>query len=230
MTCPIALTMALVTMPPAHQTTVAGYAYVLSPLHETVWSPGGPEVDAARLGQAADRTACRGNRDGQGRHSTGSVAPVTQRGGWCRPTDVTGRSWRTTSQPRSARFPAFATKFWRSAAFAVRRSPGSMVGRRSRCGHRHHRPQPGAGGRERCNEAGGRNTPGALTNMWHRLTTTASVRPIRLHDARHSMAVITKWLGHADASITAKINAHRQMDDCFAERARRDSNPQPSDP
>ena len=57
--------------------------------------------------------------------------------------------------------------------------------------------------------------------MWHRLTTAAGVRPIRLHDARHScgtalhlrgvpMAVIAKWLGHADASITAKIYAHSQ--------------------
>jgi integrase len=55
--------------------------------------------------------------------------------------------------------------------------------------------------------------------MWHRLTRAAGVRPIRLHDARHScgtalhlrgvpMAVIAKWLGHADASITAKIYAH----------------------
>ena len=45
--------------------------------------------------------------------------------------------------------------------------------------------------------------------------------PIRLHDARHScgtvlhlrgvpMAVIAKWLGHADASITARIYAHSQ--------------------
>jgi integrase len=66
-------------------------------------------------------------------------------------------------------------------------------------------------------------TPGALTNMWHRLTKAAGVRPIRLFDARHScgtalhlrgvpMAVIAKWLGHADASITAKIYAHSQDD------------------
>jgi integrase len=57
-----------------------------------------------------------------------------------------------------------------------------------------------------CNEAGKPYTPGALTNMWHRLTAAAGVRPIRLHDARHScgtalhlrgvpMAVIAKWLG-----------------------------------
>jgi integrase len=73
------------------------------------------------------------------------------------------------------------------------------------------------------NEAGEPYTPGALTNMWHRLTTSAGVRPIRLHDARHScgtalhlrgvpMAVIAKWLGHADASITARIYAHSQDD------------------
>ena len=45
------------------------------------------------------------------------------------------------------------------------------------------------------------------------------MRPIRLHDARHScgtalhlrgvpLAVIAKWLGHADASITARIYAN----------------------
>ena len=74
------------------------------------------------------------------------------------------------------------------------------------------------------NEAGEPYTPGALTNMWHRLTTAAKVRPIRLHDASHScgtalhlrnvpMAVIVKWPGHADASITAKIYAHSQDDE-----------------
>ena len=73
------------------------------------------------------------------------------------------------------------------------------------------------------NEAGEPYTPGALTNMWHRLTKAAKVNPIRLHDARHScgtalhlrgvpMAVIAKWLGHADASITARIYAHSQDD------------------
>jgi hypothetical protein len=128
------------------------------------------------------------------------------------------------------------------------------------------------------NEAGQPYTPGALTNMWYRLTMAADVRPIRLHDARHScgtalhlrgvpLAVIAKWLGHADASITARIYAHSQdealraagqslgavvtsschrgphrcddarrgstypqVNGCFAERARRDSNSQPSDP
>jgi integrase len=46
----------------------------------------------------------------------------------------------------------------------------------------------------------------------HKLGNAAGVRPIRLHDARHScgtalhlrgvpLAVIAKWLGHADASL-----------------------------
>jgi integrase len=71
------------------------------------------------------------------------------------------------------------------------------------------------------NEAGQRYTPDTLTRMWHKLTKAAGVRPIRLHDARHScgtalhlrgvpMAVIAKWLGHADAATTARIYAHSQ--------------------
>jgi integrase len=55
------------------------------------------------------------------------------------------------------------------------------------------------------------------------MANAAGVRPIRLHDARHScgtamhlrgvpLAVIAKWLGHADASITARIYAHSQDD------------------
>ena len=73
------------------------------------------------------------------------------------------------------------------------------------------------------NEAGEPYTPDTLTRMWRKLTTAAGVRPIRLHDARHScgtalhlrgvpLAVIAKWLGHADASITARIYAHSQDD------------------
>lgn len=77
------------------------------------------------------------------------------------------------------------------------------------------------------NEIGEPYTPGALTNMWHRLTKTAGVRPIRLHDARHTagtamhlrgvpLAVIAAWLGHADASVTARIYAHSQADELKA--------------
>ncbi|MCV7342965.1 recombinase XerD [Mycolicibacterium rhodesiae] len=71
------------------------------------------------------------------------------------------------------------------------------------------------------NEAGNPYTPDTLSRMWHKNTKTAKVRPIRLHDARHScgtamhlrgvpLAVIAKWLGHADAETTARIYAHSQ--------------------
>jgi integrase len=79
-------------------------------------------------------------------------------------------------------------------------------------------------------EAGEPYTPDTLTRMWHRLTTAAGVRPIRLHDARHScgtalhlrgvpLAVIAKWLGHANASVTARIYAHSQGDELRAASA-----------
>jgi integrase len=69
--------------------------------------------------------------------------------------------------------------------------------------------------------AGQPYTPDALTCKWHKITKTAGVRPIRLHDARHScgtalhlrgvpLAVIAKWLGHADAATTARLYAHSQ--------------------
>ena len=71
------------------------------------------------------------------------------------------------------------------------------------------------------NEAGQPYTPDTLTRKWRKVTKSAGVRPIRLNDARHScgtalhlrgvpLAVIAKWLGHADASITARIYAHSQ--------------------
>ena len=71
------------------------------------------------------------------------------------------------------------------------------------------------------NEAGEPYTPDTLTRMWHKLAKAAGARAIRLHDARHScgtalhlrgvpMAVIAKWLGHADAATTARIYAHSQ--------------------
>jgi integrase len=73
------------------------------------------------------------------------------------------------------------------------------------------------------NEAGEPYTPDTLTRMWHKLAKSAGVRPIRLHDARHScgtalhlrgvpLAVIAAWLGHADASITARLYVHSQND------------------
>jgi integrase len=73
------------------------------------------------------------------------------------------------------------------------------------------------------NEAGEPYSPDSLTRKWRKLTAAAGVRRIRLHDARHScgtalhlrgvpMAVIAKWLGHADAATTARIYAHSQDD------------------
>ena len=67
------------------------------------------------------------------------------------------------------------------------------------------------GGYVAVNEAGKPYTPDSLTRMWIKTTKAAGMRPIRLHDARHScgtalhlrgvpLAIIAKWLGHADAS------------------------------
>jgi integrase len=72
-----------------------------------------------------------------------------------------------------------------------------------------------------CTEAGLPYTPGALTHLWREITNAAGVKPIRLHDARHSCgtamhlrgtatAVIAKWLGHANPAITARIYEHSQ--------------------
>jgi integrase len=71
------------------------------------------------------------------------------------------------------------------------------------------------------NEAGEPYAPDTLTRMWHKLAKAAGVREIRLHDARQScgtalhlrgvpLAVIAKWLGRADASITARLYTHSQ--------------------
>lgn len=73
------------------------------------------------------------------------------------------------------------------------------------------------------NEAGQPYTPDALTRMWRKLAKAAGVRPIRLHDARHScgtamhlrgvpIAVIAKWLGHCDPATTARLYTHSQDD------------------
>ncbi len=74
-----------------------------------------------------------------------------------------------------------------------------------------------------CTEGGQPYTPGALTHLWREITNAAGVKPIRLHDARHScgtalhlrgvpLAVVAAWLGHADASITARLYVHSQDD------------------
>lgn len=66
-------------------------------------------------------------------------------------------------------------------------------------------------------------TPDTLTRMWLKMARTAGVPPIRLHDARHScgtamhlrgvpVAVIAKWLGHANPSVTTSLYVHSQDD------------------
>lgn len=73
------------------------------------------------------------------------------------------------------------------------------------------------------NEIGAPYNPDTITRMWLKHIRKAGVRVIRLHDARHScgtamhlrgvpLATIARWLGHADASVTARIYAHTQDD------------------
>jgi integrase len=73
------------------------------------------------------------------------------------------------------------------------------------------------------NEIGEPYTPDTLTRMWLKMAKAAGVRPIRLHDARHScgtamhlrgvpVAVIAKWLGHANPAVTTSLYVHSQDD------------------
>ena len=63
----------------------------------------------------------------------------------------------------------------------------------------------------------------ALSKRWSKLIRDAGVRDINLHSARHTcgttlhlrgvrLSVVAAWLGHADASVTARICAHSQPD------------------
>ncbi|NEW53748.1 site-specific integrase [Nocardia cyriacigeorgica] len=63
--------------------------------------------------------------------------------------------------------------------------------------------------------------PDTLTDYWEKITKTAGVRRIRLHDARHTcgtlmhlqhvpIAVIAEWLGHADSAFTMRTYVHSQ--------------------
>ncbi|MET7773415.1 tyrosine-type recombinase/integrase [Nocardia sp. NPDC005366] len=81
-----------------------------------------------------------------------------------------------------------------------------------------------------CNEDGTPYHPDTITHRWAKAVKRAGVRHIRLHDARHTcgttmhlrkvpLAVIAAWLGHADASVTARIYTHSQ-DDALREAAR----------
>ncbi|MGX7727552.1 site-specific integrase [Rhodococcus sp. 5G237] len=70
-------------------------------------------------------------------------------------------------------------------------------------------------------QAGNPLSPGALSARWVHAVQRAKVRPIRLHDARHTcatlmhlrgvpIAVIAAWLGHASAAFTLSRYAHSQ--------------------
>jgi integrase len=70
-------------------------------------------------------------------------------------------------------------------------------------------------------DAGRPYHPDTLSDFWRELCSAAKVRPIRLHDARHScasimhaqaipIAVISAWLGHADPAFTMRTYVHAQ--------------------
>jgi integrase len=61
--------------------------------------------------------------------------------------------------------------------------------------------------------------PEAFSNLFHTLVARAGLRPIRLHDLRHSYAtaalaagvpvkVVSQRIGHADITVTLKVCAH----------------------
>ncbi|WP_280458013.1 site-specific integrase [Nocardia carnea] len=79
------------------------------------------------------------------------------------------------------------------------------------------------GGYVACKKDGTPYHPDMLTHKWAKAVKKAGVRHIRLHDARHTcgttmhlrnvpLAVIAAWLGHADASVTARIYTHSQAE------------------
>jgi integrase len=79
-------------------------------------------------------------------------------------------------------------------------------------------------------EAGQPLSPHALTSRWSRMLAAAGVRPVRLHDARHTcgtlmhlegvpIAVTAAWLGHASSAFTMATYVHSQ-DPALADAAR----------
>ena len=74
-----------------------------------------------------------------------------------------------------------------------------------------------------CDEAGRPYHPDTLSKRWSQLVRGAGVPHINLHSARHTcgttlhlrgvpLSVVAAWLGHTDASVTARIYAHSQPD------------------
>lgn len=84
-------------------------------------------------------------------------------------------------------------------------------------------PAYGTGDYVACDESGSPYHPDTLSKRWTRIVKVAGVRHINLHSARHTcgttlhlrgvaLSVIAAWLGHADASVTARIYTHSQLD------------------
>ncbi|MCF8781256.1 site-specific integrase [Rhodococcus ruber] len=84
-------------------------------------------------------------------------------------------------------------------------------------------PDYGSGECVVSNEAGEPYNPAVLSRYWRDFAVKAGVRPLRLHDCRHTaattlhlqgvpVAVIAAWIGHADASFTMQVYAHSQND------------------
>ncbi|MGW5268392.1 tyrosine-type recombinase/integrase [Rhodococcus sp. NPDC003994] len=74
-----------------------------------------------------------------------------------------------------------------------------------------------------CDELGRAYHPDSISGLWERFTLRAKVRPLRLHDCRHScgtlmhlqgvpIAVIAAWLGHSDNAFTMRTYVHAQGD------------------
>ncbi|MBY6687526.1 site-specific integrase [Rhodococcus sp. BP-149] len=72
-----------------------------------------------------------------------------------------------------------------------------------------------------CDELGRAYHPDSISGLWERFTLCAEVRPLRLHDCRHScgtlmhlqgvpIAVIAAWLGHSDNAFTMRTYVHAQ--------------------
>ncbi len=78
------------------------------------------------------------------------------------------------------------------------------------------------GGYVVCNEAGEPYHPSTLSTLWQAVIRDLNVPPqIRLHDARHTcamlmhlqgvpIALVAAWLGHADVSFTMRTYVHAQ--------------------
>ncbi|MGV9714465.1 tyrosine-type recombinase/integrase [Rhodococcus pyridinivorans] len=84
-------------------------------------------------------------------------------------------------------------------------------------------PDYGSGVAVMSNEAGEPYNPAVLSRYWREFAERAGVRPLRLHDCRHTaatmlhlqgvpVAVIAAWIGHSNAAFTMQVYAHSQDD------------------